>query len=155
MYLFSKVNDIYTGDFHFFYTPIDCKTLKDFFKFCISTVFLLLITITDRKIIYYSSESVTKEKSLYSRFKSLHEKILRRYDLILRIPRVYSKDRNKGLIKILRDGSFKGNKAQIIEYITDQDFREFFIRNMNKEGIIYYDSVYKQNTILEIENLFK
>ena len=68
---------------------------------------------------------------------------------------MYSKDRNKGLIKILRDGSFKGDKTQIIEYITDQDFREFFIRNMNKQGIIYYDSVYKRNTILEIENIFK
>ena len=154
MYLFSKIRDIYTDDFHFYYTPIDCRNLKDFCRFLSSTLFLLLMTINNRKIIYYSSEAVTKEKSIYSWFKSLHELILRPQDLILRIPRVYSKDRNKGLIKSLRDGNFIGNKNQLIEYITDKDFREFFIKNVYTHGIVHYDGEYHLSTIFDIEQRF-
>ncbi len=153
MYLFSKVKDvaILYPDFHYFYTPIDCRTFKDFRKFVGSTILLLLMTISNRKIVYYSSESVTEENNLYSFFKKLHERILRKSDLILRIPRVYSKDRNKGLIKVLKDGTYKGDKDISLEYITDLDFREFYIRNLNKEGIVKYDSKYKINTVKEIE----
>jgi hypothetical protein len=111
------------------------------------------MTISNRKIVYYSSESVTEENNLYSFFKKLHEKILRKSDLILRIPRVYSKDRNKGLIKVLKDGTYKGDKDIRLEYITDSDFREFYIRNLNKEGVVKYDSEYKINTVKEIEKI--
>ena len=156
MYLFSKVKDIayYSDDFHYFYTPIDCRSFRDFYLFLLSTILLILMSISPRRIVYYSSEAVTAEKSLYSTFKKIHEKILRNYDLILRIPHVYSSDRDKGLIKILRDGRFIGDKSIKLEYITDIDFREFFLRNIDKKGVVMYDGVYRKNSVSEIENLF-
>lgn len=156
MYLFSKVKDaaFLYNDFHFYYTPIDCKTFSDFRKFIGSTILLALMTISNRRIVYYSSEAVTEEKGLYSFFKKIHERLLRKSDLILRIPRVYSKDRNKGLIKILKDKKYKGSKNTKIKYITDSDFRDFYLRNLDKEGIVKYDSTYRVNTVKEIEELF-
>lgn len=155
MYLFSKIKDITDlNDFHFFYTPIDCKSFKDFRKFIGSTILLSLMTISNRRIVYYSSEAVTEEKSLYSFFKRIHESLLRKSDLILRIPRVYSKDRNKGLIRTLKDNAFKGSKNTKIKYITDSDFRDFYSRNANKEGIVKYDSAYREQTVKEIEQLY-
>ena len=156
MYLFSKVKDVafLYNDFHFYYTPIDCKTFSDFRKFISSTILLALMTISNRKIVYYSSEAVTEENSLYSFFKKIHERLLRKSDLILRIPRVYSKDRNKGLIKILKDKKYKGSKNTKIKYITDSDFKDFYLRNLDKEGIVKYDSTYRVNTVKEIEELF-
>lgn len=156
MYLFSKIKDvsIYTNDFHFFYTPIDCRSFKDFWRFIGSTILLSLMTITNRKIVYYSSESVTEEHNRYSFFKSLHERLLRKSDLILRIPRVYSSDRNKGLIEVLRSGKYHGTKDIFLEYITDEDWRNFYKRNLNKEGIVKYDSKYRKNTVQEIEDIF-
>ena len=156
MYLFSKVKDVafLYNDFHFFYTPIDCKTFSDFRKFIGSTILLALMTISNRKIVYYSSEAVTEENSLYSFFKKIHESLLRKSDLILRIPRVYSKDRNKGLIKILKNKTYLGSKNTKIKYITDSDFRDFYLRNLDKDGVVKFDSTYRVNTVKEIEDLF-
>lgn len=156
MYLFSKVKDVafLYNDFHFYYTPIDCKTFFDFRKFIGSTILLALMTISNRRIVYYSSEAVTEENSLYSFFKKIHERLLRKSDLILRIPRVYSKDRNKGLIKILKNKTYLGSKNTKIKYITDSDFRDFYLRNLDKEGVVKFDSTYRVNTVKEIEDLF-
>ena len=156
MYLFSKVRDISIQypDFHFYYTPIDCKTFRNFRRFICSTILLALMTISNRKIIYYSSESVDKENNLYSFFKKIHEKLLRKNDLILRIPRVYSKDRDGGLIKALKNNRYQGSKDLKLDYITDLDFRNFYLRNLDKEGVVKYDSKYRTNTVKEIEELF-
>lgn len=156
MYLFSKVRDlsVLTDDFHFYFTPIDCRKPSEFFKFIGSTVLLGLMTLSPRKIVYYSSESVTEEDNMYSLFKRLHEKLLRKSDLILRIPRVYSSDRDKGLIKVLRDKTYHGSKAFFLDYITDEDWREFYIRNFDKEGVVTYDDKYRHNTVQEIEDIF-
>lgn len=156
MYLFSKVRDIsvYTNDFHFFYTPIDCRSKRDFLRFIGSTILLALMTVSPRKIVYYSSGAVTVEESWYAFFKKLHERMLRKSDLILRIPHVYSSDRDKGLIQVLREGTFRGDKDITLEYITDLDFRDYFHRNIEKEGVVEYDGEYHKDTIFDIERKF-
>lgn len=156
MYLFSKVRDIsaYTNDFHFFYTPIDCRSKRDFLRFIGSTILLALMTISPRKIVYYSSGAVTAEHSWYAFFKKLHERMLRKSDLILRIPHVYSSDRDKGLIQVLREGTFIGDKEIELEYITDLDFRDYFYRNIEKDGVVEYDGDYHRDTVEDIEIKF-
>lgn len=156
MYLFSKIADVsmYTNDFHFYMTPIDCRSPRDFIRFIGSTILLGLLTISPKRIVYYSSGAVEVEDSWYAFFKKLHERMLRKSDLILRIPHVYSSDRDKGLIKVLKDGTFKGDKDITLEYITDDEFREFFIRNVDKEGIVNYDGEYHKDTIFDIERKF-
>lgn len=156
MYLFSKIKDIsaFTNDFHFYMTPIDCRSKRDFLRFIGSTILLALMTISPRKIVYYSSGAVTVENSWYAFFKKLHERMLRKTDLIIRIPHVYSSDRDKGLIQVLREGTFRGDKGIELEYITDLDFRDYFMRNIEKEGVVEYDGDYHRDTVENIEIKF-
>lgn len=156
MYLFLKIKDLAsnTDDFHFYFTPIDCRNKRDIFRFISSTILLGLFTLSNRKIVYYSSEAVEVENSKYAFFKKLHEKMLRKTDLIIRIPHVYSADRDKGLIKVLKDGTFVGDKDILLEYITDTDFREYFIRVCDKEGIQKYNGEYHSDSVSEIERKF-
>ena len=154
MFLFSKVYDIamYTNDFHFLYEPNECRTLKDVVKFMGSTLLLVIMTISPRKIVYYSSTD-PDEKSKYGFFKRLHEKLLRPSDLILRVPLVCSNDST--LLKSLKNGTFKGDKDIRLDYITVDDFRDYFTRSVNKCGVVDYDGDRYNDSIARIEELFE
>ena len=96
------------------------------------------------RIVFASSEAVNNDDTLYSSVKKTIEKLIienHKNYLIYRIPRVYSTDRNSGLIKVLKDNKFTGDMNKTIKFITDDEFCLWFIENINKENtIIEYPS---------------
>lgn len=71
---------------------------------------------------------------------------------ILNIPRVYSKDRDTGLIKALKN-KVEMDKSKILEYIDIKEFVDytFMILKQNPKEVFYNT---KKDTILNIENEF-
>lgn len=83
--------------------------------------------------------------------------------IILRIPRVYAKNRKKGLMKQLRNNEVDPNDYDnIIEFMEIDDFIEELIKvlgtirsdeKINK--IIHFNTNFKRMTIREIKNYFE
>jgi nucleoside-diphosphate-sugar epimerase len=109
----------------------------------------------NKKIIFASSEAVFFEDTWYSVNKKALEYYIKDYEksLILRIPRVYGKDRNKGLIKTLKNNTFKGDKNKIMEYIDINDWVNETLKIIGYNGIYEYKNK-KKNTIKEIEEIY-
>jgi len=110
------------------------------------------------KIIYASSEGAKYPKNIYELSKNFIENyLIQNYNkekyLILRIPRVYGKNRNKGLIKKLKNNSFKGNKNKLIEYMDINDWVKETLNVFNYNGIYEYKNKSK-NIIYEIEKRY-
>lgn len=71
---------------------------------------------------------------------------------ILNIPRVYSKDRDTGLIKALKN-KVGMDKSKILEYIDIKEFVEYtFMMLKQNPKEVFYNT--KKNSILSIENEF-
>lgn len=110
--------------------------------------------------VFASTMGVHTLENDYCIFKYAMEKYIQKelnsYS-ILRIPRVYSKDRNKGLIKQIKQNNINVNDMNnIIEYITIEDFMEFFFNNYNKQGIFEINQIkYKKNSIKQLSELYK
>ena len=72
--------------------------------------------------------------------------------IILRIPRVYSKCRKKGLMRQIRDDIIQeGDMNNIIEYITLQDFIEQTKPVLSETNTTYEYTITNRNTIREIK----
>jgi len=111
----------------------------------------------NRKIIFASSEAVSmKESTYYATMKRLLEFYIEDYDnkLILRIPRVYGKDRKKGLLKTLKSGTFIGDKGKKVEYMDIEDWVTETSEILEKTGIYHYNKNKRENTIQEIYELY-
>lgn len=86
----------------------------------------------DVKLIYASSwgsqtiQFSTGYEKLYGALKLVCEYISQQLQdaLILRIPRVYSSDKNKGLIKELKEGAHTGEPLEIRDFMLLSDFVE-------------------------------
>lgn len=84
------------------------------------------------KLIYASSwgsqtiQFSTGYEKLYGALKLVGEYISQQLpnSLILRIPRVYSLDKTKGLIKELKDGTYTGEPLEIRDFMPLSDFVE-------------------------------
>lgn len=65
-------------------------------------------------------------EKLYGALKLVNEFICQQLpnSLILRIPRVYSLDKNKGIIKELKDGTYIGEPLEIRDFMSLPDFVE-------------------------------
>ena len=65
-------------------------------------------------------------EKLYGALKLVNEFIVQRCpdSLILRIPRVYSYNKNKGIIKELKDGAYIGEPLEIRDFMTLGDFMQ-------------------------------
>lgn len=135
-----------------------CSTMID------GTINLVDIAVYhNSKFIFASSKAVNEVNHSidndYAKFKMAMECYITSFldkVLILRIPRVYSKGRNKGLIKKLKDGTFIGDLNQKIDEVLFLDsfvfqsemlFNNFFNNKIN--GIYYYSGT---NTY-QIKNL--
>ncbi len=109
----------------------------------------------DMKIIFASSEAIydlkTDNANIYALNKLTMEQYITKHpSLILRIPRVYGKDRKKGLMRKLQEGTFIGDKSQIIEYQDIDDWVSETISIINKVGVYEYENKIS-NTVAEIE----
>ena len=110
------------------------------------------------KFIFASTKGVESPNNVYCYSKLLMEKFIQdNYDdwVILRIPRVYDKTRNKGLMKKLRLNMVSDNDmCKKIEYITLDSFINQTLKVVNQRNIIYNYNNTRVNTIREIKDLY-
>ena len=118
----------------------------------------------DREItlIYASSEGVEDCETLnvyqkiYNTSKFLNEEMIKTYCKkyrILRIPRVYSKDRNKGLIKALKEEKVYDPLNIEVEFIDLQDFLKQTFDKIEDDKKQFHYTTEKQ-TMEEIRNRY-
>lgn len=146
-----------------FASPSDSNDFQDKRNMAFAMVDLTQIMIkiakeNNCKFIFASSMSAQFLEDDYGIYKKAMEQyiqaLLKDY-LILRIPRVYGKDRNKGLMRKIRQGLIPNNEMNnIIEYIDIEDFKVWFNQNLNKNGILYYSNEFRTNTIKEIGEIY-
>lgn len=110
------------------------------------------------KFIFASSMAADNPENEYGFYKRAMEQYIQAIhnnSLILRIPRVYGKDRNKGLMRKIRQGLIPKNEINNeIQYIDIEDFKVWFNENLNKNGILYYNNEFRTNTIKEIGEIY-
>ena len=146
----------------FFMTPIDIKNEEDEIRYLNSQMVLdhavELCQNYNLKLIYASSLAVEFEDSKYTEFKRRDETYiqchLNKY-AIFRIPRVYSPDRNKGLIYQLKNNQvpLKDYKNKV-SFITLDEFILWFFNNINKLGMVRYNGLVHTLTIEQIKSIF-
>jgi nucleoside-diphosphate-sugar epimerase len=105
-----------------------------------------------------------EEFNNYAVFKLAMERYIRsniKEYLILNIPRVYDSTRNKGLIFQLKNGSFVGDKDQIVNFIINKEnfikqtcqVTKMFLNNLiSKKSIYRYDNL-QSYSIVELETM--
>ena len=108
------------------------------------------------KLIYASSEASINPQNDYGVFKLAMERYIEsnmsNYQILV-IPRVYGTEREKGLIKKLKEKTFIGSKDQILEYIDINDFLEqtYDSINTDKKYIIYNNKIKKSIKEIEVQ----
>ena len=107
------------------------------------------------RIVFASSMASIKPENQYGYNKKVLEMYLGGYSnkLILKIPRVYGSCRKKGLIKVLKNGTFTGDKNQKIEFMDIHEWVKETLSLLRYNGVyVYQDTYYK--TIKEIEDTY-
>jgi nucleoside-diphosphate-sugar epimerase len=147
-----------------FASPTDTFEFKDKLKLSKSMIDLTIELIKlaqelDAKFIFASSEAAIHLENEYGINKRAMEQYIESYlsdYLILRIPRVYGVDKNKGLMKKIRLNEISefDLKNQIIEYIDIEDFKMWFKKILTKNKIQYYNKTKRKNTIQEIKDIY-
>ena len=145
-----------------FASPSDSEGFKETSRLVEANLLLTIAAVEESnrnkcKLVFASSMAVQEEKSEYSSLKEAAELYIKTYCkdyVILRIPRVYGKDRTKGLMKKIKDGIVDNYLDEVVQYIDIEDFKEFFKDSLGKNGIITYDKEFRKNTIKEIKDLY-
>ena len=110
------------------------------------------------KVVFASSKAAGYLEDEYGVYKKSIEQYIQGLTdnyLIYRIPAVYGTSRKKGLMKQLRLGDIgDGDWDKEIPYIDIEDFKKWFLINIDKVGIIRYNKKYHKNTIKEIRNIY-
>lgn len=108
------------------------------------------------KYIFASTYGVFDPKNTYDQVKTFQEKIISSLDkyLIIRIPRVYGKSRNSGLMKFLRENSIYTDKQ--LEYCTLDYFHEQFenILDLDVVGTVNFKTN-RKDWISRIKRLYR
>jgi len=120
-----------------------------------------LLKLPQKRIIFASSVGATFREpgiqGLYNDAKLQCENLIKNSNkdyTILRIPRVYGKDRKKGLMNYIKNETIQ-DWNEIIEYIDIDDFvSETFQKLKTTPKYIFYESL-QQNTIREIKEKYK
>lgn len=144
-----------------FASPSDSYDFKDKLNMATSMVDLTLkmidIAYTNKcKLIFASSLAADVLQDDYGVYKRAMEQYIQASledYLILKIPRVYGKDRTKGLMKKIKLNHVDDWDAQI-EYANIDDFVLWFTRILNNLGIEYYSGDIKCHSIKQIKELF-
>lgn len=107
------------------------------------------------KFIFASTAGVLQPDNIYCHCKLLMENYIKSaYNnyIILRIPRVYSKCRKKGLMRQIRDNTIpEEDMNNIVEYITLQDFINQTKPVLNETNITHEYTITNRNSIQEIK----
>lgn len=114
-------------------------------------------SLTNAKYIYASSKGVNNPITIYDHFKFANEQVVKNFlknYLIVRIPRVYARNRKNGLMQSLRSSSVRYcDFFRIIEYSTLDNFLVQFDLALDNSGIVELEEN-KKNTIQEIKEIF-
>ena len=147
-----------------FASPSDTFEFKDKLKLSKSMIDLTIELIKlaqelDAKFIFASSMAAEYLDNDYGINKKAMEQYIESYlsdYLILRIPRVYGVDKDKGLMKKIRLNEISefDLKNQTVEYIDIEDFKMWFTNVINKTGIQKYIKQQRKNTIQEIKDIY-
>lgn len=110
------------------------------------------------KMIFASSmaaEVLDDEYGIYKRAMEQYIQAIVPDHLILRIPRVYGVDKNKGLMKRIKLNDIKEDDwDKEIEYIDIEDFKIWFNKILNKNSVQLYNKKFRKNTILELKEKY-
>lgn len=119
---------------------------------------LKIAKINNAKFIFASTKGVEKPDNIYCYSKLLMEKYIQEnYDnwVILRIPRVYDKTRNKGLMKKLRLNLVpEKDMNNKIDFLTLNAFIDQTLKVVNDRNIIYNYNNLDCKTISDIKKLY-
>lgn len=110
----------------------------------------------NKKLIFASScaaEFLDDEYGIYKRSMEQYISAILNDYLILRIPRIYGKDKNKGLMKRIKLNDIDDWNKQV-SYVDIHDFIEWFNSMLNKSGIQSFNGNIKINTIKEIKEIY-
>ena len=131
----------------------DAQKMRDMLKGSINVFDIAMKN--NIKIIFASSMAAENPENTYGYFKKALELYLEGYDnkLILRIPRVYGKNRNKGLIKRLKSKTFEGTKNKSLDFMDIEDWVKETISILHKTGFYEYNNL-QTKTIMEIERIY-
>ena len=110
------------------------------------------------KIIFASSMGAVFLDNEYDVYKKAMEQYIEALcpdHLILRIPRVYGTDRQKGLMRLIRLGVIRDEDwDKEVEYIDILDFVDWFHNILSENSIQYYTGQQRKNTIREIKEIY-
>lgn len=158
IFLRKKCNNIYhfagpSDDFDFKNSKKTVETIT------IGTINMLELAKKNKaKFIFASTKGVENPNNIYCYSKLLMEKYIQdNYDnwVILRIPRVYDRTRNKGLMKKLRlDLVPQKDMTNQIEFLTLFDFIEQTLEVVNERNIVYNYKDLHCDTIANIKKLY-
>ena len=112
---------------------------------------------TNKHFVFASTMGVYSLNNEYEKSKLRQEQYIKNNlsdYCILRIPRVYSSDRNKGLIKLLKENKvLLSDFNNVLEYTTIQEFKKWFFKNYKSNGIFENHNLHK-SSIREIYETF-
>jgi len=158
-YLPSKIDNVFhfagpSDDFDF---ADEAKTIQTIINGTINV--LNLAKKNNSKFIFASTLGVeTPTENIYCMSKFLIEEYIKNnYDnwIILRIPRVYDRTRNKGLMKKLRlDLVPQKDMTNQIEFLTLFDFIEQTLKVVNERNIVYNYNNLRFDSIKNIKKLY-
>jgi len=158
-YLPSKIDNVFhfagpSDDFDF---ADEAKTIQTIINGTINV--LNLAKKNNSKFIFASTLGVeTPTENIYCISKFLIEEYIKNnYDnwIILRIPRVYDRTRNKGLMKKLRlDLVPQKDMTNQIEFLTLSDFIEQTLKVVNERNIVYNYNNLRFDSIKNIKKLY-
>jgi nucleoside-diphosphate-sugar epimerase len=146
-----------------FASPSDSYDFKDKVNMAVAMVDLTqaMVNIAERnqcKLVFASSlaaDFLQDEYGVYKKAMEQYIQALVEHHLILRLPRIYGKDRTKGLMKKIRLNAVPDEDwDKVIGYADINDFFTWFVENLNKLGIEYYTGEIKHNTIREIKEIY-
>lgn len=129
--------------------------LADSLKRCLDLV--QLSKDANIKFVFASSEGAKYLKNDYEIYKKAQEQYIQTFlpdAVIFRIPRVYDKTRNKGLMFLLKNDLVpKSDFKKYVEFITLDMFKKWFLENLDSSGIIEYKKQKIKKQIFEIGEL--
>lgn len=112
----------------------------------------------DCKLIFASSMGALYPEDDYSVYKKAMEQYIEALvpdHVIMRIPRVYGKNRKKGLMRRFHLGHINDSDwNNQIEYIDIHDFIGWFVEILSKNGIQFYNGNLRYNTIKELKEIY-
>lgn len=147
-----------------FASPSDSEGFKDENRLynaniTLTTELIELAKKLNCKLVFASTMGVHNPNNLYCILKLQAEELIKnnlKDYLIIRIPRVYSKDRDKGLIKDIKNNVIpEEDYNKIIQFADLRDFKEFFDNILHYRGVIDYNGTLQELSIKQIKEKYE